>query len=250
MPQFQLEEAPTMSMSQIKTAFRQEFPIIIMESRLPDSLFQLLSTTTDRLFSDAKLSASLDYSRETTTAGGKQIILFGDQNRKSQEYADSEWQQGQANFMNYLANLCRHFAFNLIRTAAPWLTQSPEERFQVIPRNVWALSQHEGDYNAMHVHPGTNVSGVIYLKVPDQINPQNAPDGCISFWSNLPLEPINLQFGGNRTLVPKAGDLYMFPSWLPHTVYPFRGPGERRIVSFNAVAYPDPSLTKNAGAPY
>jgi hypothetical protein len=232
-----------MPIAPAKTTFRQEFPIIIMESRLPDEILRLLTAATDRLFGNNELAASLDYSRDTTTEGGKQVILFGDQHRKTQEFQDPEWQANKAMFMNYLATACRHYAFNLIKICAPWLTRSPEEKFQVIPRNVWAVNQHEGDYNAMHVHPGTNVSGVIYLKVPEQVNSQNAPDGCISFWSNLPLEPINLQFGGNRTIIPKVGDLFMFPSWLPHTVYPFRGPGERRIVSFNAVTFPDPQLT-------
>jgi hypothetical protein len=43
-----------------------------------------------------------------------------------------------------------------------------------------------------------------------------------SFCSN------NIQFA------PKVGDLYLFPSWLHHTVYPFRTPNEeRRSISFN-----------------
>lgn len=232
-----------MSAPHAKTVFRHEFPIVVMETRVPDNFLQMLTAATDCLFGNAAMASSLDYSNETTTAGGKQVILVGDQHRKGQEFQDPAWQSEKGLFMDYLASISRHFAFNLIRTCAPWLTRSPEDRFQVIPRNVWALSQHEGDYNAMHVHPGTNVSGVIYLKIPEQINQKNAPDGCLSFWSNLPLEPINLQFGGNRTIVPTAGALLMFPSWLPHTVYPFRGPGERRIVSFNAVVFPDPELT-------
>ena len=36
-------------------------------------------------------------------------------------------------------------------------------------------------------------------------------------------------------LYPSAGVLFMFPSYLLHTVYPFIGEGERRCLPFNAV---------------
>ena len=35
---------------------------------------------------------------------------------------------------------------------------------------------------------------------------------------------------------PKVGDFYIFPHYLMHTVYPFKGTDEeRRSISFNAV---------------
>ncbi|GAB4507101.1 MAG: hypothetical protein Tsb0026_01260 [Sulfuricaulis sp.] len=237
-----------MSTPHAQVVFHQEFPTIIMSTRLPDNFLSLLTTVTDRLFGNTAMTASLDYSKGTTTRGGSQVILFGDEHNKHREYQDTEWQAGKDLFMQYLASLSRHYAFNLIRTCAPWFGRTPEDRYQVIPRNVWALSQFEHDYNSMHVHPGTNVSGVVYLKVPEQVNKANEPDGCISFWSNQPYDPINLQFGGNRTIVPKPGDVFLFPAWLPHTVYPFRGPGERRIVSFNWIVMPDPQSINKPGS--
>ena len=35
-------------------------------------------------------------------------------------------------------------------------------------------------------------------------------------------------------LVPKVGDLMIFPNYLMHTAYPFNVDGERRSFSFNA----------------
>ncbi|HIA71042.1 TPA: hypothetical protein EYN98_34355 [Candidatus Poribacteria bacterium] len=32
---------------------------------------------------------------------------------------------------------------------------------------------------------------------------------------------------------PVVGDIYLFPNWLEHMVYPFEGKGERRSVAFN-----------------
>ena len=39
---------------------------------------------------------------------------------------------------------------------------------------------------------------------------------------------------GNILAKPKVGDFYLFPNYLFHTVYPFKGAEERRSVSFNA----------------
>ena len=40
--------------------------------------------------------------------------------------------------------------------------------------------------------------------------------------------------GHNFQATPKVGDIFLFPSWLSHGVYPFRTPNqERRSISFN-----------------
>ena len=36
------------------------------------------------------------------------------------------------------------------------------------------------------------------------------------------------------TCLPEVGKMYLFPSWLKHSVYPFYCEGERRSLSFNA----------------
>jgi hypothetical protein len=37
----------------------------------------------------------------------------------------------------------------------------------------------------------------------------------------------------STSLQPQVGKMYMFPSWLQHMVYPFKGDGERRTVAAN-----------------
>jgi hypothetical protein len=111
--------------------------------------------------------------------------------------------------------------------------------------NVWTISQESGDYNPLHWHFG-KLSGVIYLKVPQQIIEGNAErakmfggrdfslDGKMEFiyW---PSHPFSYFSQGSGIITPIEGDMYIFPAWLPHTVYPFSGEGERRIVSFNMI---------------
>ena len=110
---------------------------------------------------------------------------------------------------------------------------------------IWMVSQTEDDYNPVHWHYG-KLSGVIYLKVPEQIISgereaqtglkkfHGATDGRIEFiyWSSW---PFNFTSRGHSVVCPLEGEMYMFPAWVLHTVYPFKGEGERRIVSFNLI---------------
>jgi Putative 2OG-Fe(II) oxygenase len=111
--------------------------------------------------------------------------------------------------------------------------------------NAWTISQESTDYNPLHWHYG-KLSGVIYLKVPQQIIDGSAErtrmfggsptslDGKMEFiyW---PSHPFSYFSEGSAAITPIPGDMYIFPAWLPHTVYPFVGDGERRIVSFNLI---------------
>ena len=39
--------------------------------------------------------------------------------------------------------------------------------------------------------------------------------------------------GHKHQATPEVGAIYLFPSWLSHMVYPFKGEGERRTVASN-----------------
>lgn len=96
---------------------------------------------------------------------------------------------------------------------------------------AWMVSQRGGDYNPLHSHTGV-LSGIIYLKTPDEIFHENSVDGYLNFSFGL-LSPQSLHFMGTHLIRPVAGDMFLFPSWLSHTVYPFKGTAERRSISFN-----------------
>ena len=48
---------------------------------------------------------------------------------------------------------------------------------------------------------------------------------------------------GAFSVAPKEGDIFLFPSYLLHTVYPFIGEGERRSVSFKVLHTYQPEST-------
>ena len=120
----------------------------------------------------------------------------------------------------------------------------PEYVFDTSVNSAWVVSQHENEYNPLHNHTSCELSGVIYLKVPDVKGRRNLEskkgkhdnDGDISFIDSA---TGNRNFDvfekGVINMTPVPGLLVMFPSYLIHTVYPFIGEGERRCLPFNAV---------------
>ena len=104
----------------------------------------------------------------------------------------------------------------------------------------WFNDQKENEYNPAHTHHGKNLleglSAVMFLRVPDAIktaksvNPREpAKDGRLEFISTM----NNMFTTYNKVIDPQVGDLFIFPYGLTHTVYPFKGEGVRRSLSFN-----------------
>ncbi len=101
--------------------------------------------------------------------------------------------------------------------------------------NLWVVRQFRGEYNPVHYHNG-DLSGVGYIKLPKKMtsnkmvkNKKIKTNGTIDF--------INGQKSflskSIYNIVPKVGDLILFPNYLMHTAYPFNVEGERRSYSFN-----------------
>jgi hypothetical protein len=114
--------------------------------------------------------------------------------------------------------------------------------------DAWVVSQKENDYVPVHTHhlngaheESCKISGILYLKVPEQMKVDNVDnndiaikggrDGQILFTGMGGVDPFSTTMQYN--IQPEVGWLYLFPSSLNHQVYPFKGEGERRGISFN-----------------
>ena len=112
----------------------------------------------------------------------------------------------------------------------------------VLYKSAWAVCQFENEYNPVHFHTACNISSVMYLKIPkfdkrwkeDRPFKDNSVDGCIEFVNGI-TDLMGMEMGTYRHR-PKVGELFLFPSNLLHTVYPFKGDSERRSLAFN-IAY-------------
>jgi hypothetical protein len=107
-----------------------------------------------------------------------------------------------------------------------------------IVTSIWTIRQHQGDYQEMHSHPGGNLSGNIYISAPELDVNSKSSDSQILF--RLPQTKDVSKFIMNDTWKynPTPGTVIVFPSHLPHTVYPWKGQGHRTVVAFDARLLP------------
>ena len=101
--------------------------------------------------------------------------------------------------------------------------------------NLWVVRQFKGEYNPVHFHNG-DLSGVGYIKLPSGMtknklikNKRIKTNGTIDFINGQK----NFLSKSIFNVIPKIGQLILFPNYLMHAAYPFNVDGERRSFSFN-----------------
>jgi len=122
---------------------------------------------------------------------------------------------------------------------------------QVQIDETWSVHSYDGDYNPIHDHGTKTLMGIsttAWTKVPPQIGNVNAQsptyslynesghsDGCIAFQYGQVsvIDAERLKPAQSFVMTPEVGKLLVFPSWLQHMVYPFKGEGERRTIASN-----------------
>jgi uncharacterized protein (TIGR02466 family) len=112
---------------------------------------------------------------------------------------------------------------------------------------VWFQVQNGTAFHDIHTHGNCSWSGVYYVQIDPLAQRSAHPDlgalnGATRFYS--PMFPLlggaHMDMGNafmqNATLdvTPEAGDLVLFPAFLPHKAMPYEGAQDRIIVSFNA----------------
>ena len=101
---------------------------------------------------------------------------------------------------------------------------------------LWINFQKAGEYNPIHLHPGCNLSFVLFLEIPEEMLKEK------SKISGIPPGYLGFMYGENivlhgsvthRVIQPKVGTLVMFPSILRHYVSHFTSNVIRTSVSGN-----------------
>ena len=87
----------------------------------------------------------------------------------------------------------------------------------------WGVILKQGGYQKKHTHTDAEMSGVLYLKVPNE-DEERDENGCLMFSGYK-----------KKTVKPKPGMLVVFPSYLPHETIPYRQDNERICIAFNAL---------------
>ncbi|GGZ44952.1 putative 2OG-Fe(II) oxygenase [Asticcacaulis endophyticus] len=111
-----------------------------------------------------------------------------------------------------------------------------DKKLEIQIKEGWVNDMRAGDFNPVHYHQGCIYSCVLFLKIPEDYEAEFQADkhrqnsvGCLQFIDSRTAV-------GTRNLFmvkPVVGEFYLWPSWMLHCVYPFRGVGIRRSMSIN-----------------
>ena len=165
----------------------------------------------------------------TTSYGGYQRNIKMNDLVTWNAYEDNEWilvRDEVTSFLNNLPKLYIDMHHNM--GTANWIKSR-----EFVVTNLWTVRYKEGDYQSWHTHPQCALSAVLFLEVPDSINPDTFPDGMLHLLSNGNYDEHTLEINHSYYVKPEPGLVILFPASLGHMAYPFRGPGKRTVISFN-----------------
>jgi len=221
--------------------------VYVMETEMPISMVNDLNDYLDEYKEDQDKKSLAD-SLVGQISQGEQLLMDNEDSRLK-EYSEFVCSLG-ADYINFFFNNTGN---------------KLDQPKAIAIDETWSVHSYAGDYNPIHDHGTKTIMGISttgWTKVPQQIldqptagSPQYSLyqssgdcDGYIAFnyGRNELMNTTRLRPPQSFVIKPIVGKLLVFPSWLQHMVYPFKGEGERRTVASNLNCWDVPveSLTK------
>ena len=189
----------------------------VAEVKIPEKILDELNNYVDRIIIDKEKSKNLDW--------GKKLV--GDVTQEFKLELDFATKIGWLDF--------------LAKCTAKYVEMATKQQVkQFVLLESWIVRQFENEYNPVHLHGG-HISGAGFLKLPKSFGnftQKNEKKEKLYQGGTLNLVHGQRSFLSESifTIIPKVGNFYLFPHYLMHTVYPFKGTSEeRRSISFNAM---------------
>ena len=202
----------------LKVAYFQ--PTVLAIDNVPPVEFSKIYALAENLHTHPELN---DANAAISLRGGQQIQVY-----PNKLNIDVSW------LVTWLESICSGY-MELISQ------QSGTEDLKYckpVVTSVWTIRQHEGNYQEMHSHPGGNLSGNIYISAPELAVDSLPSDSQINFRLPVTKDITKFVMNDNWKYSPTPGTVIVFPSHLPHTVYPWRGIGHRTVMAFDARLVP------------
>ncbi len=100
----------------------------------------------------------------------------------------------------------------------------------------WSVRLAANGFHERHFHSQGWISSAYYARLPRSVGPNEGSDnmqGALAF--GAPPEMLGLDLGPRRVIVPEAGKLALFPSYMWHGTLPFTGAETRLTAAFDVV---------------
>ena len=200
---------------------------ILLETKLPPMVLERMIELSDKVLADSK---RIDWGKNLAGQIKEETLITPTLLEKD-------------NLIAFFGNMVQEYIHQCILQKAPpdqsSYLESIKKDIAIDLNSMWIVEQQAGEYNPIHVHTNCDISAVMYLKVPKFLPSEKSErddDGAIVFVgangsggaSKLKVATVQVQ--------PTAGQFFIFPSLMQHTVYPFKTDDNfaRRSVSFNA----------------
>ena len=195
-------------------------PTVMAVADVPADVFSLLQRL---VFEAHKYQEHNDAGNPLISVrGGQQIQLL-----------PNEFKLDTTVLKNYIESQVQGFINTIMRHNG----RSDLESYEPLLISAWTIQQASGDYQALHTHDA-HVSGNIYIDVPDLEDGSNPSDANIEFRLPVIRDPARLIFVDQFRFNPQPMKMIVFPSYIPHTVYPWRGEGTRTILAWDCKLVP------------
>ena len=136
-------------------------------------------------------------------------------------------------FQNFMEGI-----FNLYNAAMDqWKKTTDKTPSTFFLEKLWINYQGPNEFNPPHSHGGA-LSFVIFAKIPLELRVENqdykglsaGPGGITFLYGDIEDRCIT-----NHSVFPEEGDMYIFPAWVKHWVYPFKSDCTRISISGNVI---------------
>ncbi len=107
-------------------------------------------------------------------------------------------------------------------------------KYKPVLNSAWTIKQSKGHYQALHAHEA-HISGNIYIDVPDLDSDSEDSDSCLEFRLPTVKNVSRFIFTDSWRVKPEVAKMVVFPSHLPHAVYPWKGKGSRTVLAWDVV---------------
>ena len=207
--------------------------VYVLETQMPQEMIDDVNEYMDE-YRESKHKESLAKTLVGQIHKGEQLLLDHNDKRLLE-------------YNHFICNLGAEYINHFARTGNPLKCGKRVEIDE-----TWSVHSYDGDYNPIHDHGTKTLMGIsttAWTKVPSQIganatantptyslyNESGHSDGCIAFQYGQVsvLDGQRLKPAQSFVMTPEVGKLLIFPSWLQHMVYPFKGEGERRTIASN-----------------
>lgn len=128
----------------------------------------------------------------------------------------------------YIEERCQAYIDNIIKTSGVGDLYG----YKPVLVSAWSIKQTSGDYQSLHNHEA-HISGNIYMDVPLLDEGSKSSDANIEFRLPVIRNPAHFVFTDQWRFKPEPLKMILFPSYIPHTVYPWKGQGSRTILAWD-----------------